>query len=178
MQEKMQIPTKRLLLRKFTLEDAEDVYDYASDKETVKYLIWTGVSDLEGARKIITGLYSNEGVYAIELPEAGHCIGCIAMQVYPEHENADFGYILNRKYWNRGYMTEVLSAILKFSFEELELNRVEATPYAANAASGKVMEKCGMIKEGYAQQEGKEKGVFQEVVHYGITKDRWFQKMV
>jgi ribosomal-protein-alanine N-acetyltransferase len=171
------IHTKRLLLRRFTQGDAEDVYSYASDKETLKYLTWSGVEDMEGAKGTITNYYCNDGVYAIELKETGHCIGCIDLLVNPDHEKAGFGYVLNRNYWNQGYMTEVLSAILKFGFETLELNRIEATHYASNPASGKVMEKCGMKKEGYALSEVKIKGIFHDVVHYGITKDQWTNRM-
>jgi ribosomal-protein-alanine N-acetyltransferase len=167
------IPTKRMLLRKFTLKDAEDVLEYASDKETVRYLTWAGISDLASARKVITDFYCNDGVYAIEIEEFKKCVGCIDLRIDPNHEKASFGYVLNRYYWNHGYMTEALEALLKFSFEELELNRVEATHYVGNEGSGKVMAKCGMRQEGLALQEVKIKGVFQDVVHYGITKEQW-----
>jgi ribosomal-protein-alanine N-acetyltransferase len=167
------IPTERLLLRKFTMEDAEDVYEYASDAQTVKYLTWEGMSTLEQAKNIIGSFYSNDGVYALELRETGHCAGAISISVIPEHEKAGFGYVLNKKYWGQGYMTEALSAILRLAFDKLELNRVEATHYAGNEGSGKVMEKCGMIKEGFALQEVKVKGIFQDVIHYGITKEQW-----
>lgn len=119
------------------------------------------------------GAISKDGFFAIELLETGHCIGCINLKVYPEHEKAVFGYVLNRKYWNQGYMTETLTAILNFGFKELELNRIEATHYSGNPASGKVMEKCGMKKEGYALQEVKIKGVFQDVVHYAVLRTQW-----
>jgi len=100
---------------------------------------------------------------------------CIDVRVNPDHEKASFGYVLNRNYWNHGYMTEALEAILKLCFEDLELNRVEATHYVGNEASGKVIENCGMRQEGIALQEVKIKGKFHDVVHYGITKDQWIQ---
>jgi ribosomal-protein-alanine N-acetyltransferase len=167
------IPTQRIILRKFTLEDAEDVYEYASDSQTVKYLTWEGISSLEAARNVITNFYSNEGVYAIELKDSNKCIGCIDLRIIPEHEKASFGYVLNRNFWKHGYMTEALLALLKLCFEELEVNRVEATHYTGNEGSGKVMEKCGMRLEGLALQEVKIKGIFHDVVHYGITKEQW-----
>lgn len=167
------IPTKRLLLRKFTMEDIEDIYEYASDAQTVKYLTWEGMTSLDQARNIVNSFYSNDGVYAIEHKENGHCIGAINIAVIPEHEKGSFGYVLNRQYWGQGYMTEALSTILRFAFEQLDLNRVEATHYAGNEGSGKVMAKCGMTKEGFALQEVKVKGVIRDVIHYGITKEQW-----
>ncbi len=170
------ISTKRLLLRKFTLDDIQDIYTYASDEQTLKNLAWTGIKSLEEAKELIDGFYSNDGVYAISLKDTGRCIGCICLNVIPEHEKADFGYVLNIKYWNQGYMTEALNSVIMFCFQELELNRVEAFHYVGNEGSGKVMENCSMRKEGYAIQEVKIKGVFRDVVHYGITKEKWFRE--
>jgi len=163
----------RLILRKFTTEDAQDVLAYASDEETVRYLTCPGFSDLETAKSVIENYYCNDGVFALELKETKRCIGCIDVRIYPEHEKASFGYVLNRNYWNNGYMTEALSAILRFCFEQLELNRVEATHYIGNEGSGKVMVKCGMRFEGIAEQEVKIKNSFQDVAHYGITRAQW-----
>lgn len=167
------IDTDRLLLRRFTAADAGDILEYASDERTVKYLTWEGMKTLEQAGKLLNSFYSNDGVYAIELKETGHCIGAINITVIPEHEKAGFGYVLNRKYWNKGYMTEALSKILWLAFEKLGLNRVEATHYAGNEGSGRVMEKCGLIKEGFALCEVKVKGTFMDVYHYAITKTQW-----
>lgn len=167
------ILTNHLILRKFKGDDAEDIYEYASDEMTVKYLTWNGVSSIEETKELITRFYSQPGVYAIELKDSGKCIGCISLEVIPNHEKCNFGYVLNRNYWNRGYMTEALQAILNFVFDELEINRVEATHYEGNEGSGKVMEKCGLHKEGYAIQEVKIKGVFHDTIHYGITRTQW-----
>ncbi len=167
------IQTNRLLLRKFTLKDKEAVLAYGSDEETLKYLVWPGITDLAAAEKVITVYYAKTGVYALGLKDSNQCIGCIDIRIEPQHEKASFGYILHRDYWNNGYMTEALTAILELCFNELELNRVEATHYAGNEGSGKVMEKSGMKFEGVALQEVKIKGIFHDVVHYGITRSQW-----
>lgn len=170
------ISTDRLHLRRFNNSDAEDILAYASDERTVEFLTWEGMKTLEQAMSIIQSFYSKEGVYAIELKETGHCIGAIDLRVFPEHEKGSFGYVLNRNYWNQGYMTEALSAILTLAFDKLELNRVEATHYAGNEGSGRVMEKCGLMKEGFALAEVKIKGIFRDVVHYAITKEQWNER--
>ncbi len=167
------IQTNRLLLRKFTMKDKEAVLAYGSDKQTLKYLIWQGITDLDGAERAIMVYYTKPGAYALELKGSSQCIGCIDIRIEPQHEKASFGYVLNRGYWNHGYMTEALTAILEFCFEELELNRVEATYYVGNEGSGKVMEKSGMKFEGLSIQEVKIKGIFHDVAHYGITRLQW-----
>ncbi|MCL1964288.1 MAG: GNAT family N-acetyltransferase [Firmicutes bacterium] len=168
------LDAQSIVLRKFKKDDAEDILAYASDAETLRFLVWEGVSTIERAKAAIVEYYwSSPGIFAIELKENKKCIGCFALRMEPEHEKASFGYMLNRRYWGKGYMTEALSAVLRLCFEKLELNRVESTHYIGNEGSGKVMQKCGMKLEGIGRQEVKIKGVFQDVAHYGITRERW-----
>ncbi len=173
MRENPEIETNRLLLRKFDIKDKEAVLAYGSDEQTLKYLIWTGINKLAEAENVITVYYSRPGIYALELKEIHQCIGCIDIRIEPQHEKASFGYILNRDFWNHGYMTEALKAILELCFTKLELNRVEASHYVGNEGSGRVMQNSGMRFEGVSVQQVKIKGIFQDVVHYGITKSQW-----
>jgi len=168
------LETSRLILRKFKKCDVGDILEYGSDPETLKYLEWEGVTTTSEAMQGIVDYYwSTPGIFAIELKENKKCIGCIDLRLIPEHEKSGFGYVLNRAYWNLGYMTEALSAVLALCFEKLELNRVESNFYAGNEGSGHVMKKCGMEFEGVSKQELKVKGVFHDVNRYGITKERW-----
>ena len=166
--------SERILLRKFKKDDAPDIFEYGSDEETLKFLVWEGLKTVEDAKMAIINYYwSRQGFYAIELKDNAKCIGCIDLRLETEHEKSSFGFVLNRKYWGKGYMTEALTAVLQLCFEKLELNRVESTHYIGNEGSGRVMEKCGMIFEGIGKQEVKVKGIFYDVAHYGITKDHW-----
>ena len=168
-------PSPRISLRKFSLDDCADVFEYGSDETTVKYLVWDGLKTMDDAKKNIAEYYlSRPGIYAIILTETSKCIGCISLDLHPHHEKADVGYVLNRSYWNKGYMTEALASIIAFCFEVLQLNRVEASHYVGNEASGRVMEKCGMRREGLGIEEEKIKGVFRDIVHYGITRSQYF----
>jgi len=172
------LETERLILRKSTKSDAPDILEYASDEETVKFLEWPGAKTVD---EVLSGIinfhWSNPGVWAIELKESQKCIGTIDIRVEPAHDKCGLGYVLNRGYWNEGYMTEALIAVLALCFDKLDLNRVEAVHYAGNESSGKVMEKCGMKFEGVSEQAKKVKGIFRDVARYGITKAHWlFQR--
>lgn len=173
-EQKQRLETKRLFLRTFTLGDEEAVFAYGSDPRTLKYLIWEGIKDIDGAKRAITQYYSKPLVYALALKDSDLCIGCIDIRLEVLHDKASFGYVLNRTYWGQGYMTEALGAMLTYCFKVLALNRVEATHFSGNEGSGKVMEKCGMIKEGVSPKQVKIKGVFQDVVHYGVLRE-YFQ---
>jgi len=171
------LESDRLILRPFSMDDVDDVYQYASDDIVTKYLTWPSHKSLAQTEKVVKEFYMGRaGIYAIELKAEHKCIGCIELRLCPEHDKASFGYVLNRKYWNRGYMTEALKLILELSFNKLGLNRVEATHYAGNEASGRVMEKCGMKFEGKGLKEVKVKGIYHDVIHYGILKDDWVTK--
>ncbi|MCL2199456.1 MAG: GNAT family N-acetyltransferase [Defluviitaleaceae bacterium] len=165
------LPTPRLTLRKFRKTDAADVFEYGSDAETLKYLVWEGLKTEDEAKESIINYYwSRLGFFAIELNETGKCIGGIDIRVDPDNEKASFGYVLNRAFWGKGYMTEALNAVLDLCLDKLQLNRVESTHYVGNEASGRVMQKCGMVYEGTGIREVKVKGVFYDVVHYAIVK--------
>ena len=168
------LETKRLLLRKAVKNDAEDIFECGGDAETVEHLDWAGVQTVDEARKAIIEYYwSKPGIWVIELKENKKCIGAIDVRLEPENESSSFGYMLNRNYWGKGYMTEALSAVLRLCFEELDLNKVWSCHYTGNEASGRVMQKCGMKHEGISIQERKIKGLFRDVVRYGLTKEQW-----
>src|SRR5690606_3577171 len=101
------------------------------------------------------------------------CIGCIDLNIDIENDKSIFGYVLNRKFWNKGIMTEALEEIIRINFEELCLNRIEAMHFVGNEASGKVMSKCGMKYEGMRKKELFIKGKYWDIVHYGLIKEEW-----
>jgi len=168
------LETQRLLLRKFSGDDAYDLFEWGSDPEVLKTLVWNGISTIDEAHDNIFNFYlSRPGIFAIQVKESGKCIGCLDIRIDSDNEKTSFGYVLNRNFWGKGYMTEALRAVLEFCFVKLEINRVEANHYITNPASGKVMEKAGMKKEGITRQSVKVKGVLHDCVLYGILREEW-----
>ena len=168
------LPTPRLVLRAFTKADAPGILAYAGDPPTVEYLEWGGVTTLaEAVKNIVEVYWASPAYFAIALKDTNECIGAIDIRIKKAHDKASIGYVLNREHWGKGYMTEALSAIIRLCFEDLELNRVEASHFAGNEASGRVMAKCGMLPEGVGIQQEKVKGVFRDNVFYGLTRRQW-----
>ena len=97
------------------------------------------------------------------------------MWIQPENAAAEVGYSLARRFWNRGIMTEALQALIRYGFEEMHLNRIEAIHETDNPASGAVMRKCGMLHEGTMRSKLINKGKFVDVELYAILR-RDFQK--
>ena len=84
------------------------------------------------------------------------------------------GYCLCRRLWGRGIMTEALSAVIGYLFAAVGVWRIEGTYFADNAASGRVMEKCGMQREGVARQAWVlPSGERADLVHRAVLRGEW-----
>lgn len=151
-----QLETDRLILRRYTKDDASAMYkNWASDDEVTKYLTWPTHESQEVTQQIIdewVKSYSNENYYhwAIVLKENGdEPVGDIAVVHIKEKTSvAHIGYCTGRKWWNQGITSEALAAVIDFLFNAVDVNRIEARHDAKNPNSGKVMKKCGMKYEG------------------------------
>jgi ribosomal-protein-alanine N-acetyltransferase len=173
------IETRRLVLRRIKPEDAEDILEYASDAKALEYQAWGGLSTLAEVQALIFDNYLpklSNILWAIELKETGKMIGTFDLQPNPDHDCIGVGYMLNRRFWGSGYATEALSAMVALCFECLGVNRVGGIYYAGNEASGRVMEKVGMAYEGVSLQEVKIKGIYRDVVRYGIIRSAYFSR--
>lgn len=108
-------------------------------------------------------------IFAIRDKAQQQYVGGIGLHLQKASEKAEIGYWIGVPYWNKGYATEATQAILKFGFEELQLNKIYATHMLDNPASGKVLIHNQMIKEGVLKDEFKKDGVFKTLVQYRLT---------
>ncbi len=166
--------TPRLTLRPARMSDAEDMYEYSRDPEVARHVLWDAHTSIHQTRNYIRYLirqYRNAspGTFVIALRDSGKVIGTIGfMWLQMDNRSAEVGYSLGRKYWNQGYMTEALQAVVEFGFTRLNLNRIEAQHECDNPASGHVMQKAGMKYEGTLRQRIYNKGRFVDVDLYAI----------
>ena len=107
--------------------------------------------------------------FAIELRATGEFIGGIGLTLERRFHRAEAGYWLGQPHWGRGLASEALSALLRFGFEELRLNKIYATHLAGNPASGRVMLKNGMVKEGELVQHTRRDGEYHDLWQYRLT---------
>lgn len=176
------IETENLILRKFWINDAEDMFEnWASDDEVTRYLTWPTHLNVEVSKSVINMWEKdydslNNYQWCIELKEIGQAIGSIGVVNLKEDINSvEIGYCIGKKFWGQGFTSEALSALIPFFFEEVQANRVESKHDFKNPASGKVMEKCGLIKEGIKRQGDKNNSGICDIVFYGIVRDDWKQ---
>lgn len=170
------LETDRLILRKMTMEDQRDLFEYASDPELTKYTLWDYHRTLENSiyyLQLILEQYENEQVsnWAIVLKSNKKMIGtCGFVYWAPEHHRAEVGYALSRKYWNRGIMSEAIQELISFGFDNMDLNRIEARCNTGNIGSERIMQKSGMTFEGIIREQLLIKGQFEDIKLYAILK--------
>lgn len=178
-----QIETKRLVLRTFKLTDAEDMFiNWASLKETMKYLPWEPSKSVEDVRARIKSwidLYDDDTFFqwAIELKSSKELIGVINLhEVDVNNHSAETSYILARKHWNKGLMTEALQAVLRFGFEDVGLNRISAEFFKGNISSEKVMIKNNLKYEGLSKEKYFKNDKYIDALLYALTKKGWIKE--
>ena len=170
------LETPRLRLRKLSMRDAQDIFDYSQDPQVARYVLWEAQTSLSEARSYIRFMLrkyrlGEPASWGIEWKETGRIIGTIGfMWIQRDNAAAEVGYSLSRAYWNRGIMTEALREILRYGFRSMNLNRIEAQHETENPASGAVMRKCGMQREGTLRQRLLNKGRFVDVELYAILR--------
>ncbi len=174
------IETERLLLRKITLNDANDIFEYGSDPLVSQYTMWsthTSIEDTKNFLRSLSKMYKKRELidWGIVHKSEQKLIGtCGYVEWSMNHSRAQIGYALSRKYWSQGYMSEAVSAIIDFGFREMSLNKIEARCAQENIASARVMEKVGMQLEGILRQQLFVKDQYWDLKIYSILRDDFF----
>jgi ribosomal-protein-alanine N-acetyltransferase len=168
--------TPRLILRPFTLADASITQQLAGAVEIATTTVSIPYPYEDGMAEAWIQTHPDifkqgKGVYfAIELRENQRLCGAISLRIDIGNINAELGYWIGTPYWGNGYATEAAKAILRYGFEELNLNRIYASHFATNPASGRVLQKVGMRYEGCSRQHIFKWGKFEDLEMYGILK--------
>ena len=163
------LQTKRLVLRAMRRDDAEDMYEYASRADVTEFLLWSEHKSRAYTTdylKYIESRYSIGDFYdwAVILKESGKMIGtCGFAKIDTVNNSAELGYVLNPAYHRQGIAAEAAREVIRFGFEELELNRIEARFMEGNTPSFRVMEKLGMSFEGFERESVFVKGSYRTV---------------
>lgn len=112
-------------------------------------------------------------IFAIRQKANLKLIGAVGLHLTKKDQKAEVGYWLAKVFWNKGYTSEALQAAIRFGFQELNLNKIYASHYTHNPSSGRVMEKCGMKKEGILKQEIFKNGKFLDLNRFAILKNQY-----
>ena len=176
--ERVELRTERLTLRPFRLEDADDVFEYASDDKWLRHLPRVSqpytrkAAEEFVARQLLTS-WETDPVFAIVL--GGKGVGSIGFRVDQKNEIASVGYRIAREHWGKGLMPEAAKAVIGWAFREYGLAKVYTWTDSTNTQSQRVMEKLGMTREGVLRSHGKGRDGRVDQVHYGILREEWVE---
>jgi len=148
-----EINTERLVLREINQEDAEGIYKLRSNPEVARYETfqpYTNIKQAEDTIKWFSDEYKNKKgiVWGISLKDQTEIIGILHCEIEMPKVRADFGYDLRPEYWNKGIMTETVKALLEFTFNKIDVFRIESAVSTKKYGSIRVLEKLGFVKEG------------------------------
>ena len=137
------IETERMILRPLVVEDAEDAFEWQSDPEVNRYMIYPLYTDVSKTREWIASLGPDANEFGFELKTTGKVIGAGGIKYHADGDAWELGYNLSRAYWGMGYATEASRALIKWAYETQGARDFTAAHATANTASGNVIRKCG-----------------------------------
>lgn len=179
----VRLETERLVLRRFTVEDAGAMFrNWASDPAVTEFLTWPPHDSEDVTRQLLrvwVGEYEKPDNYqwAIELKAVGEPIGSLSIVRMNENiDEMELGWCIGKRWWGQGVMPEAAGAVLKYLFETVGVNRMAALHAVDNPMSGRVMQKLGMVKEGVLRQASRSNRGLEDVVQYSLLASEYQQK--
>ena len=174
-----QLITPRLTIRPLQDTDASAFFGFYSDADTMKYMSRPAFTDMNQARRLVNERlqYCAQGngvCWVLELTEGEVVVGSIDLfKIEAESKRAEIGYVLAKMVWGQGIMTEAMNAVIRHSFNQLQLNRLEADIDPENDASARLLKKCGFQLEGLLKQRWIVAGKVTDSEIYGLVAEDW-----
>lgn len=180
----------RLTIEVPDLDDALVLFELVGGEDRLEVtsgLIWDGPDEISQTIEFIdqtrTGTYGEHGFnWAIKDREGditghpGRAVGMIGTRPVGPPGRGDVGYWLGRPYWGNGIMTEALTMVLDLCFTDLDLIKVEAEVFTANARSARVLERLGMTLEGTIRSAHRKRGNWVDAHVYGLLREEWLAR--
>src|SRR3954465_5730959 len=173
------LKTDRLNIRELELKDIDNVHQLHSLPETDEFNTLGIPVTIQITEKILSEWMNeqnkqprNSYVFGIDLKDDEIFIGIIALNLGKQnYKTAEVWFKVHKDFWRKGYTTEALTKVLDFGFNQLQLHRIEAGCAVDNIASGKVLEKVGMTREGMKRKKLPIRGEWKDNCFYGILED-------
>lgn len=176
------LETERLTLREIAVDDADAIFAMMSDLQVMRYYgvpMRSREEAVKRANSIRAAFQERNIVYwAMIEKTSGDFIGSGGFwRIIKPDSRAHIGYELVPAWWNRGFMTEAVSAMLKFGFETIGLHSIEAGIHPDNIGSQRVLEKLGFVREGYFREKyfDNERNSFIDAAVYSMLRSDWEQ---
>ncbi|XMB85807.1 GNAT family protein [Mycoplasmatota bacterium WC44] len=174
-----ELKTRRLHFRMMDESDLYDYHEFAGDSDTIFYTAWVLTKTIDDAKKKLLERIENaeKGTFhiaAIVDNESNKMIGNIMFfDLSEKDKRVEVGYILNKKYWGKGFITEALKEFVNYIFITLNLNKISAQIVDGNIGSKNVLEKNGFKLEGTLRENYLYENGFKDLLVYSILKSEY-----
>jgi ribosomal-protein-alanine N-acetyltransferase len=174
----VKLETERLILRRYVMEDAEAMFrNWVNDPDVTRFLTWKPHGSIDVTRKILLSdisKYENMSHYqwAVVPKSLNEPIGGInVVRIDESCHSFEIAFRIGKAWWNQGFASEALTAVIKFLFEQVGANRIAAAHDTRNPNSGAVMRKCAMSYEGTLRQSGCNNQGLYDAAHFAILAE-------
>ncbi len=171
------IQTERMTLRQLTEDDMDFIFDMFSRPETNLYVADDDVKTMEEAVELYETFIKPKPYLfrlGMVLKEDGNLIGTLGLYgINIEDRKGKLGVDLFKEHWGKGLMSEAVQALIRYGFEEMNLNRIEASADPGNHRSLNLIKRTGMVKEGVKRQVDWYEGRFHDDVLFSILREEW-----
>jgi len=178
------LKTSRLRLRPLKLSDASAIQKAASARKIADTMISlphpypAGEAELYVARQQAERKTGHSVTFTIEQKAEGCFCGLVEVRdIDREHSQGELSFWLTVEAWGRGYMSDIVQAVVQYGFEDCGLNRLYAYHMTRNPASGRILEKNGFKQEGLLRQRVRKWGQFEDVALWAILRQEWLDAL-
>ncbi|MCU7557989.1 GNAT family N-acetyltransferase [Macrococcus capreoli] len=163
--------------RQLELDDIEAIYDLLTKDETSRYQSWV-IETLEDTEQYINQMISlceqkKMHYRVIEDKDTQKLIGVCRITLNQKHHKGEIGYMIHPDYWGKGIATHAAKDLIRYGFDDLSLNRIYAVTDVRNNGSIRVLEKCGLQREGLMRQDKIIRGNYRDSYMYSILKQEY-----
>lgn len=174
------LETERLILRQFTEDDLDDLFEYAQSPNVGPNAGWAPHKTKEDTAKILKMFIEENEVWAIVEKKSNKVIGSYGLHNDRKRNNSKakmIGYVLSEKFWGNAYVPEATNRVLEYAFNELDLNIISVYHFPFNERSKRVIEKCGFKFEGVMRLASTlPSSELVDDVCYSMTKEEFLNK--
>ena len=173
------LDTPRLHLRRLNSSDGPGLFNIFSNADVARYLSAPPVASPAEVEKKLGDMishYAGDSAFqlAVTRKDTGELIGtCTIWNIYSQNRRGEIGYVLAKPFWGSGYMSEALSALINYIFNEKQFHRLEADIDLRNVSSATILERLGFKREGLMRERWIVAGEISDSALYGLLASDW-----
>ena len=168
------LETERLVLRAWTPDDAEQMYEYAKSPLVGPAASWKPHESIDETRAYLAQTIEDDDTWALVLKGENRVIGSVGLHATRVDTVRELGYVMHPDFWGNGYMHEAVQAALRFAFTTLGLTAVRVRHNPDNARSRNVIQRSGFQYDGTVRQDSEDfTGALRDSCYYSMTREEW-----